>query len=319
MLADASTRPAAGPDPVSAPATAPCRSPESDPRRAMSGALRRVAAYFTRQTLARGMLLLPIGLAGCASLAPGMHFDQAQIPATPAQAQDPVIKLITPQLVRQEKEMRRQQSMANLSTLMATSRPYTIDSGDVLSITVWDHPELTSAQALGAGAADATAASAAPAGFVVDHRGSVQFPYAGMLKLAGLTEDQARRELSRKLAHYITRPDVTLRVQSYRSKRVYVDGEVRTPGMVAINDLPMTLVEALNRAGGTLPGGDQSRIVIVRDGVSYPVNLMQLVQHGVNPAGIMLATGDVVRVLSREESKVFVSGEVMSPKSADHA
>lgn len=259
--------------------------------------------------------LLPVMLAGCTAMAPGMHFDQSQIPATPVQAKDPIIRPITPELVQQEKQVRQQQSMANLSTLTATSRPYTIDSGDVLSITVWDHPELTSAQSVSGAALEALPANATPAGFMVDHRGNVQFPYAGTLKLAGLTEDQARHELSRKLAYYITRPDVTLRVQSYRSKRVYVDGEVRTPGMVAINDLPMTLVEALNRAGGALPAADQSRIVIVRDGVSYPVNLMQLVQHGVDPAGIMLTSGDVVRVVSREESKVFVSGEVMTPRA----
>ena len=262
-------------------------------------------------------LLLPALLGGCAAMAPGMHFDHGQVPSAPVATQNPVIKPITPQLVQEERRLRDKQSLDNLSALRATSRPYTIDSGDVLSIVVWDHPELTNSQAAGyaADSAEATPAAATPAGFVVDHRGNVQFPYAGMLKLAGMTEDQARTELSRKLAYYITRPNVTLRVQSYRSKRIYIDGEVRTPGMVAINDIPMTLVEALNRAGGALPAADQSRIVIVRDGVSYPVNLMQLVQHGVNPSSIMLTNGDVVRVVSRDESKVFVSGEVMSPKS----
>ena len=289
MPADAISPPASQPD--HRPATGPCRM------------------------LARISMLLPIALAGCTALAPGMHFDQSRIPVTQVDGKDPIIKTITPQLVQLEKQLRQQQSMTNLNALMATSHPYTIDSGDVLSITVWDHPELTSAQAINGGAADTAPAGATPAGFVVDHRGNVQFPYAGMLKLGGMTEDQARHELSRKLAYYITRPDVTLRVQSYRSKRVYVDGEVHAPGMVAINDLPMTLVEALNRAGGALPAADQSRIVIVRDGVSYPVNLMQLVRHGVNPASIMLTPGDVVRVVSREESKVFVSGEVMTPKS----
>ncbi|MBC7512863.1 MAG: polysaccharide biosynthesis/export family protein [Herminiimonas sp.] len=249
-------------------------------------------------------------------MAPGMHFD-TPMPTTPASTQNPVIRPITPQLVQEERRLREQQSVANIDALMATSRPYTIDSGDVLSIVVWGHPELTNAQAAGytSDTLQVAPPTAAPAGFVVDHQGNVQFPYAGMLKLSGMTEDQARRELSHKLAYYITKPDVTLRVQSYRSKRIYIDGEVRTPGMVSINDIPMTLVEALNRAGGTSASADQSRIVIVRDGMSYPVNLLQLVRRGVNPASIMLANGDVVRVLSRDESKVFVSGEVMAPKA----
>ena len=47
-------------------------------------------------------VLLTILLSGCTAMAPGMHFDQAQIPATPVQAKDPIIKPITPQLVQQE-------------------------------------------------------------------------------------------------------------------------------------------------------------------------------------------------------------------------
>ena len=143
----------------------------------------------------------------------------------------------------------------------------------------------------------------------------VQFPYAGQIKVAGLTEEQARNLLTTTLAHYIRKPKVTLRVQSYRSKRVYIDGEVKTPGLQAINDVPMTLLEALNRAGGMLPTADQSQIALTRGGDTYRINLPQMVQKGVNPASIMLASGDVVRVMSRDESKVFVSGEVNVPKA----
>ena len=289
---------------------------------------RRFMQCFASDSAGRPAALLLVGtlaicLSGCQALAPGMHFDSSQIPATPVSTQNPIIKPITPQLVREERLQREKQSTANLNALMSTSRPYTIDSGDVLSIVVWDHPELTGAQSPMPGAGStlegagmqSISAPATPAGFIVDHQGQLQFPYAGAIKVSGLTEDEARRLLSQKLARYITRPDVTLRVQSYRSKRIYIDGEVKTPGMVSINDIPMTLVEALNRAGGALPAADQSRMVIMRDGVSYPVNLLQLVQSGVNPASIMLVNGDVVRVTSRDESKVFVSGEVTAPRA----
>jgi hypothetical protein len=104
-------------------------------------------------------------------------------------------------------------------------------------------------------------------------------------------------------------------VQSYRSKRVYIDGEVKSPGLQAINDIPMTLVEAINRSGGLLPSADQSRIVLERGQQRYRVNLRDLVQKGINPGMVMLAPGDVVRVHSRDESKVFVSGEVLTPKA----
>jgi polysaccharide export outer membrane protein len=165
------------------------------------------------------------------------------------------------------------------------------------------------------GVPDPSGANATAPGFVVDHQGRIQFPLIGMVAVDGLTEEQARALLSTKLAKYLASPNVTLRVQSYRSKRVYVDGEVKTPGLQAINDIPMTLVEAINRAGGLLPSADQSRIVLERGEQRYRVNLRDLVQKDINPGLVMLAPGDVVRVHSRDESKVFVSGEVLSPKA----
>ena len=77
----------------------------------------------------------------------------------------------------------------------------------------------------------------------------------------------------------------------------------------------MTLIEAINRAGGLQATADQSRISVAREGKTYLINLPLLVQRGLNPAEIMLRNGDVVRVLSREESKVFISGEVTAPRS----
>jgi polysaccharide export outer membrane protein len=269
-------------------------------------------------------------LAACQSAAPGLHFNPGSSYQTSGasnsssgaagnDATNAVLKPITPQLVKTEREVREKQVSQDISKLLGKSTSYKIDTGDVLSIVVWDHPELTNAATgiagPGAAPADVAATVQPPAGFPVDHDGTIQFPYAGPLKVAGLTEEQARTLLSSKLARYIRQPKVTLRVQAYRSKRVYVDGEVKNPGLQAINDIPMTLVEAINRAGGVLPTGDQSQVVVNRAGTNYQINLPQLVQRGVNPANILLADGDVVRVRSRDESKVFVSGEVVSPRA----
>jgi polysaccharide export outer membrane protein len=64
-----------------------------------------------------------------------------------------------------------------------------------------------------------------------------------------------------------------------------------------------------------LPTADQSQVSLSRAGTTYRINIPEMVQKGVNPAGIMLENGDVVRVLSRDESKVFVSGEVNIPRA----
>jgi polysaccharide export outer membrane protein len=275
---------------------------------------------FSKDDLKKWSVVLCLPLFGaCASMSPGPDFGgstASNADAAPEGAVVPAVKPITPQLVKLEQQQRAKRVTQDISKLAGQPKPYGIESGDVLSIVVWDHPELSGAGAVaGAAAAEPAAPGAPAAGFVVDHEGMVQFPYAGRLKVAGMTEDQARKLLTTKLAHYIRNPKVTLRVQSYRSKRVYVDGEVKTPGLQAINDIPMTLMEALNRAGGMLPTADQSQISLTRGGETYRINLPEMVQKGVNPASIMLTNGDVVRVLSRDESKVFVSGEVNTPKA----
>ena len=224
-------------------------------------------------------------------------------------------EMITDELITAERRQQRQVIDEDLGRLLVPNPPpYTIDSGDLLSIVVWDHPELAGGIATAAVADPANLPSSAPV-FAVDHRGRIQFPLIGMVTIEGLTEVQARALLTTRLAKYLANPNVTLRVQSYRSKRVYIDGEVKQPGLQVINDIPMTLVEALNRAGGLLSTADQSRVALERGSARYLINLRELVRKGINPGNVMLAPGDVVRVYSRNESKVFVSGEVVMPKA----
>ena len=259
---------------------------------------------------------LALALAGCTT---GIGFDSPVGPDGVDGSAAPPTELITDKLIASERAASTGHARQDLTPLfVARPPPYTIGRGDILSIVVWDHPELAAggmnaATSLSSGGA--TPPNAATPGFAVDHLGRIQFPLIGLLTMDGLTEEQARELLAKKLARYLAHPNVTLRVQSYRSRRVYVDGEVRTPGLQAIDDIPMTLVEALNRSGGMLPSADQSRIVLERGERRYTVNLRELVQKGVNPGTILLAHGDVVRVHSRDESKVFVSGEVITPKA----
>lgn len=270
--------------------------------------------FFTIRLLCAALVLGH--LFGCA---PGLHLQDATKSGDSAQGESPPTELITEQLVAQENADQPAQTGRDWRELVqANPPPYTIGNSDILSITVWDHPELAGAGMAAAAAAVDTGSAVANApqqGFVVDHHGSIQFPYAGQVQVTGLTEEAARNVLARKLAKYIANPNVTLRVQTFRSKRVYVDGEVKNAGIQAINDLPMTLVEALNRSGGLLPTADQSRIGLERGDARYNINLRELVRKGVNPGSLMLTHGDVVRVPSREESKVFVSGEVVAPKA----
>lgn len=246
-----------------------------------------------------------------------MRFDDSHAkvePVTGAPAATPVIKTITPQVIQQELQLANAGVHTNLSELITPPQPYKIGPGDHLAITVWDHPELLMPVSTVSGTI-ATLSGATPSAYTVSPEGKIQFPYAGDFKVEGLSELQARDLLVQRLAHYIKKPEVTLRVLSFRSKRIYVDGEVKAPGIVAIDDIPLSLPEAINRAGGITALGDQSRVTVTRNGKTYRVDMTRLTAEGIDPSRIMLSSGDMLRVSPRDESKVFVVGEVTKPVS----
>ena len=220
---------------------------------------------------------------------------------------------ITPELIRQQRAAQATGVGQDVKGLFGVAKPYQIGAGDVLNIVVWGHPELSIAPAGSSLTADATSLSPVGNGYNVSPAGLIQFPFVGNFKAGGLTEYETRDLLTKQLAKYIKDPQITVRIQSYRSGRVYIDGEVRTPGLQALNDIPMTLPEAINRAGGFTATADRSAVSISRNGTTTAINLQQLTALGINPSSILLGSGDLVRVLSRDESKVYVMGEVTRP------
>lgn len=259
-------------------------------------------------------------LSACA-VAPGMRMTTpATLPVAggssavpPTEMQIPVTD-INVALTQRMREADAQANAVQLHELMSKPEPYTLGAGDVLQITVWDHPELMAA--LGA----QTQANSRPfdpaQGFVIDSNGNVQMPYAGSVHVAGLRVEQSQQAVYTALSKVFVRPQVTVRVASFRAKQVYVDGEVHTPGAVPINDVPLTLFEAVNRAGDFSTTADQSRMVLVRDGVSYRLNLTSMLSSNQNPSKILLKNGDLLRVVSRDDNGVFVMGEVNKPVTA---
>ncbi|AZQ53976.1 sugar ABC transporter substrate-binding protein [Burkholderia cenocepacia] len=267
------------------------------------------------------VMILPLcALLGACGIAPGMRMQQpASIPlqsgTTPGESATlPVpVTNIDLSLIRRMRDTERSVP-GELRDIVSSPDAYTIGRGDVLQITVWDHPEL--AAALGAPAQSAPRAADAPPGFVVDQDGTLQFPYAGRLPVAGLTAEQVQTQLARRLDKTFRNPQVTVRIASFRAKQVYIEGEVHTPGSQPVNDIPMTLYDAIGRAGGFSAAADQSRIVLVRDGVERRIDLTAMAEQGRNPSKIVLRNGDLVRVLARDESGVFVMGEVNKPVTA---
>ena len=222
--------------------------------------------------------------------------------------QQVVIQPITAELIL-EKERGRKAPGDALTALQTASAPYQyrLGPGDIVSIIVWDHPELT----IPAG----SFRSAEQAGTVVNEDGTLYYPYAGVVEVAGKTLAEVRALLTGKLERYVENLQLDVRIAAFRSQRVYVVGEVRDPGVREITDIPPTLIEMINRSGGFTGEADRRNITLTRDGQTRRVDLLALYENGDTRQNVLLRAGDVVNVPDRNHNKVFILGEVNRPGS----
>jgi len=121
---------------------------------------------------------------------------------------------------------------------------YVLGPEDEISITVWDHPDLTRKAR-------------------INIEGKISFPLIGELQVTGLSQLQVEKKLKEMLADgYVVDPQVSVQVTEYRSQKIFVIGEVNSPGAYPLTRKTL-LVEAIAMAGGVKPEADQE-IMIVR-------------------------------------------------------
>lgn len=197
---------------------------------------------------------------------------------------------------------------------------YRIGPNDALRITVWNHPDLNFAPNLSVTTRTAADGSAGQATNVVplrvvNHDGSLYFPMAGQIAAAGRTAAELRSQIASRLSRYIKDPQVELEIAAFRSQRVFVVGEVKAPGNLAITDVPMRIADAIGQAGGTTPTADLSSVSVTRGAERFRLDLDRLYYEGEMSQNLLLQHGDIVTVPDRRERKIFVLGEVMAPKS----
>lgn len=255
---------------------------------------------------AAGLAMCVALLGGCA-LAPGQQMDTAAMADQHGKSGSRIqLVPITPKLIAMENADRTQ---AVIPQALLDFRPskYKIGAGDVLFITVWDHPELTAPS----GPQQQIFAN----GRLVRPDGTLYYPYIGNVAVAGLDLDQVRQQLSKHLAEYVQEPQIDVNVITFASQRVWLNGAFRDTGTQPITVTPLTLAEALGKAQVDSTQANLSDLTLQRDGVDYHLDL-DAMRHGLHgPADIYLKDGDHLYLGYNDRQQVYLMGEVTQPRA----
>jgi polysaccharide export outer membrane protein len=106
---------------------------------------------------------------------------------------------------------------------------------------------------------------------------------------------------------------VDVKVLAFRSQKIFVGGEVRNPSTYTVTDVPFTLAEALNRAGGFTPAGDDSHLLLTRGTRTWTLDFHALMTRSGQAGKILLKDGDTLMVPSNLENPVYLMGELTKP------
>ena len=182
---------------------------------------------------------------------------------------------------------------------------YTIGPRDVLRINLFNQPELSGL-------------------YTVETDGALSFPLIGRIVAGRQTVRAFERALRERLAAgYFRNPRVTVTIAEYRSRRVFLVGEVRQPGAYPLTGV-MSVIELLALAGGTTPLASGEAVVVSdgpevtgpalpadRDGAETVRVNLEALEDGDLSQNLTLRHGDTVFVPRTEV--VYVFGEVRNP------
>jgi polysaccharide export outer membrane protein len=184
---------------------------------------------------------------------------------------------------------------------------YVVGAQDMLTITSYDQADLSGK-------------------FTVEADGTFTYPMIGRVKAGGMTLRQVEAQVKKQLKDegFFNNPQITVSMDQYRSQKIFVVGEVRTPGPYPLSG-DMNLIEALARAGSTLPTASGEAVIVhpTSGHVTGPVlpnqddadNTVRIdlrdLQNGSLSQNAALQDGDTIFV-PRAES-VYVFGQVKNP------
>jgi polysaccharide export outer membrane protein len=175
---------------------------------------------------------------------------------------------------------------------------YRMGTGDVLRITVYGQPDLTTEARIG-------------------ESGSITFPLIGEVKLVGSTPSQGEAEIVRRLKKggFILDPNVNLNIVQYHSQQISVLGRVNRPGQLTLEKISR-VSDALALAGGiVVDGADTITLVRERNGKTEyrDIDVIALFKEGGETSNEVVSDGDIINVA--KQPVFYIYGEVQRPGS----
>ena len=204
----------------------------------------------------------------------------------------------------------------NIPTNLLSYKPasYKIGAGDRLFIYVYGETERLSATLVNGAAINPIFEK-----YVRDD-GTIFYPNAGIIQAAGITVEEMRLELTKRLSNVLNNPQVDVSVSEFNSKKVTVSGSFASPGTYPITTVPMTLSQIISNANGfstTISNntGDLTSLKFTRDGYIYDLDYEYLARKSQIQNLIYLKDGDVIHLPDGTENLVHVLGEAFNPRS----
>ncbi len=157
---------------------------------------------------------------------------------------------------------------------------YIINPGDTLGISVWKEEELIRERR-------------------VLPDGSISFPLAGTIQVAGKSVKQVEAVLTKKISDYITDPVINVSLNSVEGNVVYAIGQVKAPGQFIMYQ-PMDVMQILSLAGGLTPFAKSNSIKILRrtakESVAIDFEYSDIADGDNLDKNLILKSGDVIVV-----------------------
>ena len=189
--------------------------------------------------------------------------------------------------------------------LSLKSNEYRVGAGDELSVTIWNQPELMLTGA----------SSSEGSGRVVRPDGTIFYPFAGVVKVAGLTLDEVRITLTQRLSKVLQSPHLDVSVSRYGSQKVYLSGAFSRPQPLEITTVPLSLTEAIGRGEINMAAADLSGLMLKRDGITYPINVETLGLNSTSASRIYLKHNDELYIPYNDRRKVYLMGELQQQRA----